>query len=388
MGTVPTAAKLAQMLRDLGAAMGQLTMQVTNLSTATNTSVHTAARATKLAVAQPILWNGKRGSVEARFFLAAFFNYARSEGEALNDWDPVHTQWMRNHIKWITVILNLMEDEAWTWALPYLEDLSQGGSPFTGNYDNFVALFNKRFAPDSTETAQDALKHIKQGKNSVAEYQARFDQFTSQTGWSDANHHTRFYNGLSEAIKDSLAIMDRPTGTLTELKKAAQVLDQRMRQHMAEKAGKSLHPTNNTTSRNSDAIEVDATRQQQPGKEVRNRKTYLAFMKGKCYGCGSTNHTKANRNHKQDICNHCRKVGHHSPVCQSKNLGKPAAAKAAATEQEQPTPSTLMPKGKASVSTTTPVPAKDSKGQADLLAQLMAQIKEQSAQIEALKASF
>ena len=161
-----------------------------------------------------------------------------------------------------------------------------------------------------------------------------------------------------------------------------------MRQRMAEKAGKLLHPTNNTTSKYSDAMEVDATRQQQSGKEVQNRKTYLAFMKGKCYGCGSTDHTKANRNHEQDVCNHCRKVGHRSPVCQSKYLGKPAAAKAAATEQEQPTPSTLTLKGKALVSATTPTPAKDSKGQADLLAQLMVQIKEQSAQIEALKASF
>ena len=152
--------------------------------------------------------------------------------------------------------------------------------------------------------------------------------------------------------------------------------------------GKSLHPTNNTMSKNSDAMEVDTTRQQQPGKEVQNQKTYLAFMKGKCYGCGSTDHTKANRNHEQDVCNHCRKVGHRSPVCQSKYLGKPAATKTAATEQEQPTPSTLTPKGKASVSATTPMPAKDSKGQADLLAQLMVQIKEQSAQIEALKASF
>ena len=106
------------------------------------------------------------------------------------------------------------------------------------------------------------------------------------------------------------------------------------------------------------------------------------------YGCRSTDHTKANGNHERDICNHCRKVGHRSPVCQSKYLGKPAAAKAAATEQEQPTPSTSMPKGKALVSATTPAPAKDSKGQADLLAQLMAQIKEQSVQIEALKASF
>ena len=189
--------------------MGQLTTQVTNLSAATNTSVHTATRATKLAVAQPKPWNRKGGSVEARFFLAAFFNYARSKGEALNDWDPNHSQWMQNHVKWIAAILNLMEDEAHTWALPYLEDLSTGSSPFTGNYDNFVAAFNKRFVPhDSVETVRDALKHIKQGKNSVAEYQAWFDQFTSQTGWSDVDHRTRFYNGLSEAIKDSLAITD------------------------------------------------------------------------------------------------------------------------------------------------------------------------------------
>ena len=261
-----------------------------------------------------------------------------------------------------------MEDEACTWALPYLEELLTGGSPFTRDYGNFVTAFNKRFTPhDSTETVRDALKHIKQGKNSVAEYQVRFNQFTTQTGWSDANHRTRFYDSLSEAIKDSLAITDQLTRTLTKLKKAAQVLDQRMRQQMAEKAGKSLHPTTNTTSKKSNAMEVDATRQQQQaGKKVWNRKTYLAFMKGKCYGCGSTDHTKANRNHKQDICNHCRKVGHRSPVCQSKYLGKPAA-EAAATEQEQLTPSTS--KGKALVSTTTPALAKDSKGQANLLAQ-------------------
>ena len=109
---------------------------------------------------------------------------------------------MQNHVKWIAAILNLMEDEARTWALPYLEDLAQGGSPFTGDYDNFMVAFNKRFAPhNSTKTARDVLKHIKQGKNSVAEYQARFDQFTSQTGWSNANHRTRFYDGLSEAIR-------------------------------------------------------------------------------------------------------------------------------------------------------------------------------------------
>ena len=45
-------------------------------------------------------------------------------------------------------------------------------------------------------------------------------------------------------------------------------------------------------------------------------------------------------------------------------------------------------KEKATASATQNAPAKDSKGQADLLAKLMAQIKEQSAQIDTLKASF
>ena len=149
--------------------------------------------------------------------------------------------------------------------------------------------------------------------------------------------------------------------------------------------GKLRHPqTQQLSSKNSNAMEVDATHQQQSGQEVCNRQTYITFMREKCYGCRSTDHTKANRKHKQDICNHCKKVGHHSPVCQSKYLGKPIVANAAATEQKTSVASSSMPKGKASVSATTPALAKDSKGQADLLAQLVVQIKAQSAEIVVL----
>jgi len=45
-----------------------------------------------------------------------------------------------------------MEDEACTWALPYLEEIANGGSPFGGNYNNFIAVFNKCFVlMDSAE---------------------------------------------------------------------------------------------------------------------------------------------------------------------------------------------------------------------------------------------
>ena len=112
----------------------------------------------------------------------------------------------------------------------------------------------------------------------------------------------------------------------------------------------------------------------------------MAFMKGKCYGCRSTDHAKKDRQHNQDICSHCKKVGHRSPICFSKYMGKLIAAKAAAL-QESPEASSGS-KEKATASAKRNAPAKDSKGQADLLAKLMAQIKEQSAQIDALKASF
>lgn len=167
------------------------------------------------------------------------------------------------------------------------------------DYDQFMVAFNKRFTLlDSAEAARDVLKQIKQGKGSVVEYQARFDQFTAQTGWSDGDHCIRFYDSLSKAIKDNLTISDCLMKTLVGLRQAAQILDQRMHQQQAVKMGKSMHPQmQQSSSKNSDAVEVDTTQQQQSEKEICNRKTYVAFMRGKCYDYGSTDHTKANGNH-------------------------------------------------------------------------------------------
>jgi hypothetical protein len=66
---------------------------------------------------------------------------------------------------------------------------------------------------------------------------AQFDQHTGQTGWSDADHRQCFYDGLSEGIKDRLALTDRCIGTFDEVCAAAQVIDQRYRQRQAEKKG-------------------------------------------------------------------------------------------------------------------------------------------------------
>ena len=325
--------------------------------------------------------------MEARHFLAAFFNYAHNEGDSLNDWDAALNDWQQNDDKWIAAVLNLIEDEARTWALPYLETIAARRTPFSRLYRLFTEAFTKRFAPlDTTEAAQEALKSLKQGKHSMAEYISRFNQYTRQTGWSSADHRTRFYDGLQDQLKDNLAIYDRPTNMYEELRTAVHVLDQCMRQRQAEKHGKSATNTMQAPSKDPNAMEVDASRQSGP-KEKHTRKTFVTFMKGKCYRCGSTDHTKANRKHEQDICGHCKKVGHRSPACFNKYMGKSIVAKAAATDST-PSTSQTTAKANATISATSKAPAQSSKEQADLLAKMMAQIEAQKEQIEALKSSF
>ena len=136
-------------------------------------------------------------------------------------------------------------------------------------------------------------------------------------------------------------------------------------------------------------MDVDASRQTD-GKETRNRKTYVSFMRGKCFGCGSPDHTKKEGGHERDICDHCKKVGHRSPVCMAKYLGKKVVAKAA-TSSENPVDNkpSSTPAAKAAATTSKgKAPASDVKAQADLMAKLMAQVEEQSKELAALKASF
>ena len=136
-------------------------------------------------------------------------------------------------------------------------------------------------------------------------------------------------------------------------------------------------------------MDVDTSRQSD-SKEVRNRKTYTSFMRGKCFGCGSPDHTKKEGGHERNICNHCKKVGHRSPVCMAKYLGKKVVAKAAASS-ENPADSQQPPPPTAKAAATTSkgkVPASNIKAQADLMAKLMAQVEEQSKELATLKASF
>ena len=190
-----------------------------------------------------------------------------------------------------------MEEDACTWILPHLEELRRGTIPFHAGWQQFERELIKWWIPqDLTESAQEALKNLKQGKNSVVEFKAKFDQHASQTGWSPADHRQHFYDGLNDHIKDTLSYTDLPISTFNELRNTASKLDKCMRQREAEKRGTSSQSTNtNATQKDPNAMDIDASRQTQQsstGSNTLNRQTYLKWMTGKCFGCGSKDHAK------------------------------------------------------------------------------------------------
>ena len=91
-----TLADLTRVVLDLGVAVGHITTQLNTLAQQVTLATSTRPRAAKVAVARPKAWNGKGGSVEARHFLAAFAYYAGNEGDSLNDWDALNSQWIQN----------------------------------------------------------------------------------------------------------------------------------------------------------------------------------------------------------------------------------------------------------------------------------------------------
>jgi hypothetical protein len=151
----PTLDDLTRLKQDVGNAVGLLAQQVLDLTRAQNAG----RQGTKDAILHPKAWDGKGGSAEARHFLAAFHNFASAQGTSLNVLDATTGIWTSVPGCWIQATLNLMEGDALTWALPYLEEIQPGNMPFGGVWQTFLDHFTRRFVPLNTkDSARDTLK--------------------------------------------------------------------------------------------------------------------------------------------------------------------------------------------------------------------------------------
>ena len=166
-----------------------------------------------------------------------------------------------------------------------------------------------------------------------------------------------------------------------------------MCQRAAEKKGQTFHQQGKSQDPSGVVpMDLDATHQgqgkqcgqnQQSSGSGKNRASWMKQMAGKCFGCGSTDHTKKNGSHDREVCHHCQKAGHRANVCFDKYMGKEKKAKAASTQQAASTSSGQTQAASTSAPTSAP-----SSSQGELVKLLMEQQKALLEQLEALKSSF
>lgn len=290
------------------------------------------------AVQKPSPFKGLQGS-DARRFLAAFTMWAMAQGTALNTVDQQGTPVDRRDSEWIRAALSYLQDDAAIWASPAMEEFANAGVPFGNDWETFRSEFKARFETvDEAVDAKEKLRVLWQDTSTVPEYAALFKELMARTGYSRADLRDRFYEHLSTRIKDELVHTARSITDLDDLITVASSIDVRVRQRRAERDRERKRTgiiTGMTATQGPQAttpfappvadtvpMEVDATR---------TREEFLSRMRGKCFGCGSTNHAKKDGSHDRDLCAYCKRVGHREVVCMDKFLGRAKAQKAAAT---------------------------------------------------------
>ena len=100
---MPDLVELTQLVGEMMLGLKTVVDQVqdlTNIIQTTQTAGATAApripKGLKDMIACPKVWTGKGGSAEARHFLAAYHNWASSQGEGLNNYDAVRNLFIVN----------------------------------------------------------------------------------------------------------------------------------------------------------------------------------------------------------------------------------------------------------------------------------------------------
>ena len=111
-------------------------------------------------------------------------------------------------------------------------------------------------------------------------------------------------------------------------------------------------------------------------------------MKGKCFGCGSSDHTKEQGNHGSDICNHCKKAGHRSTVCFAKFMGREKVSAMSQTQADSNQGSSSQSANTTQQAPSQPKATTTANATSTGTSALQKQIAEMQKQIEALKASF
>lgn len=134
----------------------------------------------------------------------------------------------------VAFVMGLLQGKALDWATA----MWQNKPEIHNDYSSFERELKKVFDhPVQGKEASKRLLCLNQGAHSVAEYSIEFRTLAAEAGWDDSALQTVFINGLSEQLKDELALKDESTD-LDSLISTAIKLDNRLRERRRERTNR------------------------------------------------------------------------------------------------------------------------------------------------------
>ncbi|KAK1221664.1 hypothetical protein PQX77_015533, partial [Marasmius sp. AFHP31] len=242
-------------------------------------------------IAKPAIFKGNADNV-ARF-IPMFMDWAL-EQKALRIKEGAgvtpENVWKLDHRTTIQSALSFCKGrKAGCWAANYLKQAN------TSMTDASIHAANEKV---------DAIRELEQMKQ-------------AKTGLSDADLMICFQGELNPEVKKLLVTMDLAQGDPMDLDDLEDCSCKAERALEAE--GFSTRKRTETTTT---AISTTSTTQTTPvGGNGKTCKVFMGAICNHCYGCGEADHIKAQGNHNQEQCHHCKCLGHCTFVCQDKFLG-------------------------------------------------------------------
>ncbi|KAK1222060.1 hypothetical protein PQX77_015125 [Marasmius sp. AFHP31] len=186
------------------------------------------------------------------------------------------------------------------WAANYLKQVNTSMTnasvvfPFEGKWETFEKKFKVCFGAPTRRWSPSGR---------------------AKKGLSNTNLMICFQSGLNPEVKKLLVKMDLAQGDPKDLDDLEDHSCRTERALEAEGFSTQKHIEITTTT-------ISATQTTPAGGNGKTCEDFMRFMHNHCYSCGATDHTKAQGNHGEEQCHHCKCLRHCTSVCQDKFVGR------------------------------------------------------------------